>query len=80
LANLGLLGQKWLSQRIKNKQYGDILDIYQQDVDNKKDVIKALYNNSSTTPSTDTKSPTNTPGLDMSVMDLKYGDNTINKL
>jgi hypothetical protein len=29
LANLGLLGQKWLSQRIKNKQYGDILDIYQ---------------------------------------------------
>lgn len=80
LANLGLLGQKWLSQRIKNKQYGDILDIYQQDVDNKKDDIKALYNNSSTTPSTDTKSPTNTPGLDMSVMDLKYGDNTINKL
>lgn len=80
LANLGLLGQKWLSQRIKNKQYGDILDIYQQDVDNKKDAIKALYNNSSTTPSTDTKSPTNTPGLDMSVIDLKYGDNTINKL
>lgn len=43
LANLGLLGQKWLSQRIKNKQYGDILDIYQQDVDNKRDAIKALY-------------------------------------
>lgn len=80
LANLGLLGQKWLSQRIKNKQYGDILDIYQQDVDNKKDAIKALYNNSSTTANTDTKSQTNTPNLDMSVMDLKYGDNTINKL
>lgn len=80
LANLGLLGQKWLSQRIKNKQHGDILDIYQQDVDNKKDAIKALYNNSSATPNTDTKIPTNTPGLDMSVMDLKYGDNTINKL
>ena len=80
LANLGLLGQKWLSQRIKNKQYGDILDIYQQDVDNKKDAIKALYNNSSTTVNTDTKSPTNTPNLDMSVMDLKYGDNTINNL
>ena len=45
LANLGLLGQKWLSQRIKNKQYGDILDIYQQDVDNKRDAIKALYGN-----------------------------------
>lgn len=80
LANLGLLGQKWLSQRIKNKQYGDILDIYQQDVDNKKDAIKALYNNSSIPANTDTKSQTNTPNLDMSVMDLKYGDNTINKL
>ena len=80
LANLGLLGQKWLSQRIKNKQYGDILDIYQQDVDNKKYAIKALYNNSSTTANIDTKSPTNTPNLDMSVMDLKYGDNTINNL
>ena len=80
LANLGLLGQKWLSQRIKNKQYGDILDIYQQDVDNKKDAIKALYNNNSTIANTDTKSPTNIPNLDMSVMDLKYGDNTINKL
>lgn len=42
LANLGLLGQKWLSQRIKNKQYGDILDIYQQDIDNKKEAIKSL--------------------------------------
>lgn len=80
LANLGLLGQKWLSQRIKNKQYGDILDIYQQDVNNKKEAINALYNNNSTTPNTDTKIQTNTPNLDMSVMDLKYGDNTINKL
>ena len=80
LSNLGLIGQKWLSQRIKNKQYGDILDIYQQDVDNKKDAIKALYNNSSTPANTDTKSTTNTPNLDMSVMDLKYGDKTINKL
>lgn len=80
LSNLGLIGQKWLSQRIKNKQYGDILDIYQQDVDNKKDAINALYNNGSTTANTDTKSPTNIPNLDMSVMDLKYGDNTINKL
>ena len=43
LANLGLLGQKWLSQRIKNKQYGDVLDLYQQDLDNKKEAIKALY-------------------------------------
>ena len=43
LSNLGLIGQKWLSQRIKNKQYGDILDIYQQDVDNKKDALKSIY-------------------------------------
>lgn len=43
LANLGLIGQKWLSQRIKNKQYGDILDIYQQDVYNKKEALKTIY-------------------------------------
>lgn len=43
LSNLGLVGQKWLSQRIKNKQYGDILDIYQQDVDNKKEALKTIY-------------------------------------
>lgn len=43
LSNIGLIGQKWLSQRIKNKQYGDILDIYQQDVDNKKEALKTIY-------------------------------------
>lgn len=43
LANLGLIGQKWLSQRIKNKQYGDILDMYQQDIDNKEDALKTIY-------------------------------------
>ena len=43
LANLGLIGQKWLSQRIKNKQYGDILDMYQQDIDNKSAALKAIY-------------------------------------
>lgn len=43
LSNLGLIGQKWLSQRIKNKQYGDILDIYQQDIDNNKDALKTIY-------------------------------------
>lgn len=80
LANLGLLGQKWLSQRIKNKQYGDILDIYQQDVDNKRDAIKALYNNTSTPASADTKISASAPDLDMSVMNLKYGNPTINKL
>ena len=43
LSNLGLIGQKWLAQRIKNKQYGDVLDMYQQDLDNKKDALKAIY-------------------------------------
>ena len=43
LANIGALGQKWLQQRIKNKQYGDILNIYQQDIDNKDAALKALY-------------------------------------
>lgn len=52
LANLGLLGQKWLSQRIKNKQYGDVLDLYQQDLDNKKEAIKALYGNGGNTGNT----------------------------
>lgn len=43
LSNLGLIGRKWLSQRIKNKQYGDVLDMYQQDIDNKNAVLKAIY-------------------------------------
>ena len=43
LSNLGLIGQKWLSQRIKNKQYGDTLDIYQQDIGNKNAALKAIY-------------------------------------
>lgn len=43
LSNLGLIGQKWLSQRMKNKQYGDILDMYQQDIDNKSAALKAIY-------------------------------------
>lgn len=43
LSNLGLIGQKWLSQRMKNKQYGDILDMYQQDIDIKKEALKTIY-------------------------------------
>lgn len=63
LSNLGLIGQKWLAQRIKNKQYGDVLDMYQQDLDNKKDALKAIYGiggNTSTTASNPTTSYTNT--------------------
>lgn len=63
LSNLGLIGQKWLSQRIKNKQYGDVLDMYQQDLDNKKDALKAIYGiggNTGTTASNPITSSTNT--------------------
>ena len=63
LSNLGLIGQKWLAQRIKNKQYGDVLDMYQQDLDNKKDALKAIYGiggNTSTTASNPTTRSTNT--------------------
>lgn len=88
LSNLGLIGQKWLSQRIKNKQYGDILDIYQQDVNNKKEAIKALYGDKATPAGNTTTAGTkgaaaaskSDPGIDMSVLNLKYGDNKINKL
>ena len=80
LSSLSAIAQKYFANRIKNKQYEDTLGLYQQDIDNRKDAIKAIYNNSSTQTNTDTKSTTNTPNLDMSVMDLKYGDNTINKL
>ena len=43
LANLGLLGQKWLGQRIKNKQYGDVLDMYQQELDTKQKAMLAQF-------------------------------------
>ena len=62
LSNLGLIGQKWLAQRIKNKQYGDVLDMYQQDLDNKKDALKAIYGiggNTSKIASNPTTSSTN---------------------
>lgn len=43
LANLGAMWQKYWADSIKNKQYEDILNIYQQDVDNKKDALKTIY-------------------------------------
>lgn len=42
-ANLGAMWQKYWADRIKNKQYEDILNIYQQDVDNKKDALNTIY-------------------------------------
>lgn len=43
LANLAAIQQRWIAQRIKNKQYGDTLDMYQQDVNNKKAALDAFY-------------------------------------
>lgn len=77
LSNLSLIGQKQLSQRIKNKQYGDILDIYQQDVDNKKDALKTIYG-------IGTDGSKNVPyqgtGINRGVLDLKYDDYSLNNL
>lgn len=118
LSNLGLIGQKWLSQRIKNKQYGDILDIYQQDVDNKKEALKTIYGigadgtkgtaaSGSTSKSSNTSGtapinykniapgwtpsqyqlfsgspnvPNQDTGINRGVLDLKYGDYSLNNL
>ena len=96
LSNLGLIGQKWLSQRIKNKQYGDILDIYQQDVDNKKDALKTIYgvgtdgskgaveskytNKIGVASITTPNSTYYDAGINSGVLDLKYGDYSLNNL
>ena len=96
LSNLGLIGQKWLSQRIKNKQYGDILGIYQQDVDNKKDALKTIYGvgtdgskgaveskYTNKTGGASITTPNSTyydAGINSGVLDLKYGDYSLNNL
>lgn len=43
LSNLGAMWQKYYADKIKNKQYEDILNIYQQDIDNRKDALKTIY-------------------------------------
>ena len=42
LSSLAARAQKYFANRIKNKQYEDTLGLYQQDIDNRKDAIKAL--------------------------------------
>lgn len=96
LSNLGLIGQKWLSQRIKNKQYGDILDMYQQDIDNKKEALKTIYgigangskgsvvggstNKTGGASTTTPNLPYQDAGINNDVLDLKYGDYSLNSL
>lgn len=82
LSNLGLIGQKWLSQRIKNKQYEDTLGLYQQDIDNRKDALKAIYGiGSNDTKSAVTSGPINnntaskTTGGNLNILN-KYYHNT----
>lgn len=96
LSNLGLIGQKWLSQRIKNKQYGDVLDMYQQDIDNKNAALKAIYGigadgskgavaSGSTNKAvgafiTTHNLPYQGVETNRDVLDLKYGDYSLNNL
>ena len=96
LSNLGLIGQKWLSQRIKNMQYEDTLDLYQQDIDNRKEALKTIYGigtdgskgaaASESTSNTGGASITNSnlhyqdAGINKDVLDLKYGNYYLNNL
>lgn len=102
LSNLGAMWQKYYADKIKNKQYEDILNIYQQDIDNRKDALKTIYGIGGDTTSGSTTSGktggniggtvnqqsnagVNTnpvPGnkINKDVLNLKYGDYSINKL
>ena len=96
LSNIGLIGQKWLSQRIKNKQYEDTLDLYQQDINNRKEALKTIYgigtDGSKGAAASESKSNaggasiTNSnlhyqdAGINKDVLDLKYGNYYLNNL
>lgn len=96
LSNIGLIGQKWLSQRIKNKQYEDTLDLYQQDINNRKEALKTIYgigtdgskgaaasestNNSGGASITNSNLHYQDAGINKDVLDLKYGNYYLNNL
>lgn len=96
LSNIGLIGQKWLSQRIKNKQYEDTLGLYQQDINNRKEALKTIYGigtdgskgaaASESTSNAGGASITNSnlhyqdAGINKDVLDLKYGNYYLNNL
>ena len=96
LSNIGLIGQKWLSQRIKNKQYEDTLSLYQQDINNRKEALKTIYGigtdgskgaaASESTSNAGGASITNSnlhyqdAGINKDVLDLKYGNYYLNNL
>ena len=96
LSNLGLISQKWLSQRIKNKQYEDTLSLYQQDIDNRKEALKTIYgigtdgskgaaasestSNAGGTSITNSNLHYQDAGINKDVLDLKYGNYYLNNL
>ena len=96
LSNIGLIGQKWLSQRIKNKQYEDTLDLYQQDINNRKEALKTIYgigtdgskgasasestNNAGGASITNSNLHYQDAGINKDVLDLKYGNYYLNNL
>lgn len=47
LANLGAMWQKYYADMIKNKQYEDTLNIYQQDVNNRELALQGLFGGTS---------------------------------
>ena len=56
LAALGQKAQKYWADRIKNKQYEDTLSIYQDDVNNRKDTLAAIYGGAGNTNTTNLNS------------------------
>ena len=81
LSNLGLISQKWLSQRIKNKQYEDTLDLYQQDIDNRKEALKTIYGigTDGSKGAASSESTSNAGGASITNSNLHYQDAGINK-
>lgn len=86
LAALAAKGQKYWADRIKNKQYEDTLNIYQQDVDNRNKAIIAMMGGN---PYTTKAQPSNTPMVGKNPVttqsvfnksNLHFGDYTMHRL
>lgn len=71
VANLGAMWQKYWADRIKNKQYEDTLDIYQQDVNNRNKAILSMLGGSPEISNTISKSNV-MPKNAQSIVNTKY--------
>ena len=96
LSSLAARAQKYFADRIKNKQYEDTLDLYQQDINNRKEALKTIYGigtdgskgaaASESTSNAGGVSITNSnlhyqdAGINKDVLDLKYGNYYLNNL